>query len=269
MKVAIIGAGAMGRAISSGAHESDPKAWSFVFFDPHSDAAKSAAEGVDGRAAESANEAVAGADLVVLAVKPQIQSKVIADLVPGEACYISIAAGRSTKDIDADFARAGNDSVPVVRVMPNLNAMVGMATTSVCDNGKVSESQRAAARSLFDSVGTTQEIPEKLFGAFSAMAGCSPAWYFRIANSLALAGVRQGLTKDQAIRAAASAMAGSAATLLKTLDGGGHAEQLIDQVCSPGGTTIAGLLAAEEAGLSPALDAAVEAAVNRDSELAG
>ncbi len=269
MKVAVIGAGAMGRAISKGAHSSDPHRWSFVFFDPYEESSRAAAEAVAGTVAHSANDAVAQADLVILAVKPQVQAQVIRDLEPGSACYVSIAAGRSTNDIDGDFARAGHESIPLVRVMPNVNAMVGAATTAVCDNGKVSEQQLGDARSLFDAVGTTQEIPEKLFPAFTAMAGCSPAWYFRIANSLALAGVRQGLTKAQAIKAAASAMEGSAAMLLKTLEDGGHAEVLVDQVCSPGGTTIAGLLAAEEAGLSVALDAAVDAAVVRDRELAG
>ncbi|WRS29362.1 pyrroline-5-carboxylate reductase [Actinomycetaceae bacterium MB13-C1-2] len=269
MKVAVIGAGAMGRAISRGAHDSDPDRWSFVFFDPHEQSARDAAKAVAGTVARSANDAVAEAELVILAVKPQVQAQVIRELEPGSACYVSIAAGRSTDDIDGDFAQGGHSSVPLVRVMPNVNAMIGKATTAVCDNGKVSEPQLDSARSLFDSVGTTQEIPEKLFPAFTAMAGCSPAWYFRIANSMALAGVRQGLTKAQAIKAAVSAMEGSAAMLLKTLEDGGHAEALVDQVCSPGGTTIAGMLAAEEAGLSAALDAAVDAAVVRDRELAG
>lgn len=269
MKVAVIGAGAMGKAISRGAHDSDPDRWSFVFYDPYEESAKSAAEAVAGTVARHASEAAGQADLVILAVKPQVQARVIRDLEPGNACYISIAAGRSTADIDDDFASAGHSKVPLVRVMPNVNAMVGAATTAVCDNGKVSREQLETARSLFDAVGTTEEIPEKLFPAFTAMAGCSPAWYFRIANSLALAGVRQGLTKTQAIRAAASAMEGSATMLLKALEEGGHAEALVDQVCSPGGTTIAGLQAAEEAGLSAALDAAVEAAVVRDRELAG
>lgn len=267
MKVAFIGAGAMGRALSAGAHKAQPDRWSFVFYDPHATSAKQAAEAVGGTVSETPNDAIADADLVVLAVKPQVQAQVIRELDPSTACFISIAAGRSLADIADDFASNGHMNVPAVRVMPNVNAMVAEATSAICANEVATQEQLDAARSFFDEVGTTIEIPEKLFPAFTAMAGSSPAWFFRIADSLAMAGVKHGLTKAQAIEAAASAMAGSAALLLETLEEGGHAEQLVDRVCSPGGTTIAGLLAAEEAGLSNSLVAAVDATVARDGEL--
>ena len=259
----------MGRALSTGAHDQDPAKWQFVFFDPHTESAKVAAEAVNGEVAESAQQAANGADLVLLAVKPQVQAGVLHRLDPGSACLVSIAAGRSLADMERDLDRAGHPNVPIVRVMPNVNASVAMATSALCANGDATPAQVGEVRALFDSIGTTVDVPEKLFGAFTAMAGSSPAWYFRIANSLAMAGVDQGLTKAQAIRAAASAMQGSAALLLKTLDEGGNAEELVDRVCSPGGTTVAGLLAAERAGLSNSLVAAVNATVARNRELGG
>ncbi len=267
MRVAMIGAGAMGKAISSGAHNSAPDNWDFVFFDPHHQFAEAAAQAVDGAAVTSAEEAVADADLVVLAVKPQVQHEVIKGLPVSDACFISIAAGRSIADMTADFEAAGNDSVALVRVMPNVNAMVGMAATAVSHNDNATDDQVANARQLFDSIGVTFDMPEDHFSAFTAMAGSSPAWFFAIVDHLARAGVKHGLTKAEAVRAANAAMAGSAKLLARTLDQGGNASQLIDQVCSPGGTTIAGLLAAESAGLGSALVDAVDATVARDREL--
>ena len=267
MNIAFIGAGAMARAISAGASTANPQEWSFTFYDPAPGAADQAAKGCGGTAMPTAESAMEGADLVVLAVKPQVQAAVIAGLPKTDACIVSIAAGRTTADITADLLAAGWVSPAVVRVMPNVNAMVGRATSAICWNDVASRAQVSAVTSLFGAIGETMEIPEPLFGAFTAMAGSSPAWFFRIVNALALAGVAAGLTKQQASLAAASAMAGSGELLVRTLHDGGHPETLVDQVCSPGGTTIAGLLAAEDAGLSAALDAAVDATILRDSEL--
>lgn len=267
MKVAFIGAGAMARAISAGAAKSQAGEWVFSFFDPAPGAAQQAAKECGGTAPPSAAQAMDDADLVVLAVKPQVQPAVLETLPQTKACIVSIAAGRTTGDITSELEAAGHDSPALVRVMPNVNAAAGHATSAICWNSFASPTQVAGATALFDAIGETMEIPEPLFGAFTAMAGSSPAWYFRIVNALALAGVNAGLTKAQATRAAASAMAGSGSLLLQTLDAGGHPETLVDQVCSPGGTTVAGLLAAEDAGLSAALDKAVQATIQRDGEL--
>lgn len=268
MNVAFIGAGAMAQAISKGANTANPDRWNFSFFDPNMEVAKSAANAVSGHQADSLDSLLSGADMVVLAVKPQIQSSVIRELPGFVGCCVSIAAGRSLNDIQEDFSVAGLPEQPLVRVMPNINAFVGQATSAVCPGQYVDDHQYSEARALFDAIGETFEVPEKLFPAFTAMAGSSPAWFFRIIDHLAYAGVQHGLTKEQATAAATSTMAGSAAMLLQHLEQGGHPEQLVDRVCSPGGTTIAGLLAAEDAGLSRALTEAVGATVHRDQELA-
>ena len=268
MKVAFIGAGVMGRAIAEGAATHQPGSWEFTFFDPNQAAAQSAAQAVGGRSAASAADAVAGAEMVVLAVKPQVQSRVINSLpkLDGQI-LVSIAAGRILADIGKDLSGSGQRDVPVVRVMPNVNAIVGHATTAVCGSADATDEQVAAVVTLFESVGTTMQIDEDLFGVFTAMAGSSPAWFFQIVDDLAHAGVKHGLTKEQATKAACSTMLGSAAMLAHTLEEGGHPAQLVDRVCSPGGTTIAGLLAAQAAGLGPALVDAVDAVVARDKEL--
>ena len=270
MKVAVIGAGAMGTAIAAGAAAAQPGRWSFSFYDPQAGAAKRAAAAVGGEVAASAEMAMCGADIVLLAVKPQIQSRVLSTLPPlGGAALVSIAAGRTLAAIETDLAAAGQRGAAVVRVMPNLNALVGKATSALCASAATSEQQVDLVEALFDAVGTTQRIAEPLFPAFTAMAGSSPAWFFQIVQDLARAGVKHGLTGAEATSAACSAMLGSAAMLQDALSKGEGAASLIDRVCSPGGTTIAGLLAAQEAGLGSALVKAVDATVARDAHVSG
>lgn len=271
-KVAVIGAGVMGTAIARGASRpglTGSRKWSFTFFDPNPTSAREAAEATNGQAASSPDDAVQNADLILLAVKPQVQDRVLHTLPHvGKAVVVSIAAGRTLEAIAADLERSGQTNVPTVRVMPNLNALVGAATSALCANQAAAQEQIEAVRDLFSTVGDTFFVEEKLFPAFTAMAGSSPAWFFQIVDDLARAGVKHGLTKRQAAEAACSAMLGSAQTLLAALRDGGNAADLVDRVCSPGGTTIAGLLAAQNAGLGPAIVDAVDATVERDAELA-
>ena len=265
MQVAFVGAGTMAQAISKGARAAHD-GWDFVFYDKSSEGTNRAAQNVGGHAVPEP-AGVAEADLIVLAVKPQHQSEALKDLPATNACLVSIAAGRSLGQIEQDLRGTPNADASVIRTMPNLNATVGQSATAICANKNATKDQVQQAQALFKSVGITQDLPENLFGVFAAMAGCSPAWFFAIVDHLASAGVKHGLTKEQAIKAVTASMAGSATLLTQTLHQGGSAASLIDQVCSPGGTTIAGLLAAESRGLGPALVDAVDAAIMRDEEL--
>lgn len=266
MKVTFIGAGAMAGAIAKGAHKTQSGRWDFTFYDVRSEAAQELADEVGGKVASSVPDAAEDADMVVLAVKPHHQPSVVAELPEGPATIVSIAAGRTTKEITKELDALGLRP-PVVRVMPNVNALVGAATSAICANEVATEANVEAVSALFDAVGTTARIPENLFSAFTALAGSSPAFFFQIAEHLSRAGVAQGLTKTEAINAVVGSMFGSAKLLATALDDGENAASLVDKVCSPGGTTIAGLLAAEDAGLGPALVAAVRATVARDREL--
>lgn len=265
MRIAFIGAGTMAQAISQGARATNPT-WEFTFYDRASKVAEHAAQQVQGQALPDP-AATADADLIVLAVKPQHQSEALKELPTTRACLVSIAAGRSLGQIAQDLQDTPNADAAIIRTMPNLNATVGQSATAICANANATEEQLEQTRALFESAGMTQDLPENLFAVFSAMAGCSPAWFFAIADHLASAGVKHGLTKEQAIKAVAASMAGSATLLTKALEQGRDASTLVDQVCSPGGTTIAGLLAAESRGLGPSLVDAVDAAIARDQEL--
>ena len=267
MRIGFIGTGAMAQAIARGAAASgvDPPT---LVFSHHTPAQARDLPHELGAAAASSNASLARqVDIVILAVKPKDQRAVIKEISPivvgrTDVCVVSLAAGRTLDQITTDFG-AG---IPLVRVMPNVAATVGQSMTALT-SARATDAQVAAVRSLMDSVGRTILIDEDYFPVFQALASCSPAWYFQIVDSFARAGLKHGLSKDSAVEIAAQAMAGAAALLLAEREAGTIPAQLIDRVTSPGGTTIAGLLAAEEGGLSTALVGAVDASIHADSHL--
>lgn len=269
MRIGFIGSGAMASSIARGAVAAGFDGTQMVFTDAHGTHAESLAHELGGTVAASNADLAADVDIVVLAVKPHVQAGVITEIrtvVAGRphVCVVSVAAGRTLDAIRHDF---GAD-VALVRVMPNVNAQIGESMTGFCANASATDEQVADVRSLLDSVGRSVSIDERDFAVFSALAGCSPAWVFQIIDALARAGVKYGLPKGRAVAIVAQALAGSATLVLDAAEDDVTPAQLIDQVTSPGGTTIVGLLAAEESGLSTSLVRAVDAAVARDRELA-
>ena len=267
MRIGFIGTGAMVSAILRGAVRAGADASTFVLTDRHFSAAVALAEEIGATPARSNAALASQVDMVVLGVKPHIQREVIADIASTvkerNVAVASIAAGRTIDAIISDFGAA----VPVIRVMPNVNAQIGLSMSAICSDA-ASREQIDAVTTLMGFVGRTIALDEKDFPAFQALASCSPAWTFQIIDTLARAGVKHGLSKSASTTIAAQALAGSAQLCLHGLESGTQPAQLIDQVTSPGGTTIAGLLAAEEAGLNTALIRAVDAAIARDAELA-
>jgi len=268
MRIGFIGAGSMASAIATGAVAAGLDGTQMLFTDAHGTHAAELAATTHGRVAASNVDLVATSDYVILAVKPHIQAGVIAQIRSAVAdhpdvCVVSIAAGRTIAAMEADF----RGPVALVRAMPNVNAQIGQSMTGVCANDAVTDTQLDDVRTLLNSVGRSLALDEGDFPVFSALAGCSPAWIFQIIDGLARAGVKHGLAKQQAVAIVAQALLGSATLVLDAADREVTPGQLIDQVTSPGGTTIAGLLAAEEAGLSTSLVRAVDAAVARDRQL--
>lgn len=274
MRIGFIGAGAMGGAIARGAVAAGLVEGSQVLlYDTHLPSAQALAAQIGGQVAQDAGHVAAQVDLLVLAVKPNVIESVLADVAPqlGETLVVSIAAGITLARLEA-ASLAGGSAGParVVRAMPNLAASVGQAMTGLALGYRVSEADAAPAVSLFGAVGRVAMVPEALFSPFVAMAGSSPAFALEYADSLARAGVAAGLTKRAALEYAAQAMRGAAELLLAELDkeGGRSAADLIDAVCSPGGTTVAGMMALDRAGFRAAAAAAVTATIARDRELA-
>lgn len=273
MRLGFIGAGAMSNAIAKGIRTGGDDKSEILLFDVHARSSQELASAVHGTVADSIADVIEGADIVLLAVKPQVQTRVlqeIGDVISTGHCpaLLSIAAGRSLHDIGVDLTESGADPLPpLIRVMPNVNAQIGSSMSAITFAAEVPEATRTWAKTIFESVGVCLELPESLFDVFSALAACSPAWFFQIVDTFARAGVKHGLTKEQALITVTQAMLGSALLLQSARGEGDNPGNLIDRVCSPGGTTIAGLLAAQEAGLDTALVKAVDAAVQRDHEL--
>lgn len=208
---------------------------------------------------------VAGRDLVVVAVKPQVGEPVLRELAgrldPGQL-VISVMAGVPTAAIEALLPA----SQPVVRAMPQTLVRIGAAATAVCAGRVADAAAIAGARRLFDLVGATVEVAEAQMDAVTGLSGSGPAYVYTVIEALADGGVAAGLPRDVALRLAAQTVAGAGRMVLES---GIHPAALRDQVTSPAGTTIAGLTALEAGGLRHALMAAVAAAARRSRELGG
>jgi pyrroline-5-carboxylate reductase len=204
------------------------------------------------------------ADIVIIAVKPQniaLTLKDIAREINKSKTVISIAAGITTEFIEGYLAKGAR----VMRVMPNTPALVGEGATAVARGSNATDKDVQLTRHIFDSVGITVEVDEKLLDAVTGLSGSGPAYCFVIIEALADAGVQMGLPRELALQLAAQTMLGAARLCLQ---GDKHPAQLKDMVTSPGGTTAAGLQALEEGKIRATLLSAVEAATKRSKELA-
>ncbi len=207
-------------------------------------------------------KATAGADLVLLAVKPQVLPAVLKDT--GSALtgklVVSIAAGVTTAWIRERVPGARG----IVRAMPNTPALVREGVTALAYYADLAADDVAAVRALFEAVGSVVSVEERLMDAVTGLSGSGPAYVFVAIEALADGGVKMGLPRATAQLLAAQTVLGAARMVL---DRAQHPAQLKDQVASPGGTTIAGLHQLEVGGMRGCLMAAVEAATKRSQEL--
>jgi len=263
-KLAIVGGGRMGEAIAAGLVSSGAlSAGVIAVAEPAGERrAVFGRHGIDTVA--DAHEIVGGAEVVLLAVKPQVIDAVVAHiadhLTPGRTLVVSIAAGITTARLEA-LLPAGT---PVVRVMPNTPAMVGAGMAVVSGGSAATGDQVERVRALFEAVGEAVVIGEQAQDAATAISGSGPAYVALFIDALAHAGVAQGLSREVAQQLAIQTFAGTAEMLALT---GMHPQELIDGVSSPGGTTVAALEALEAGGMRAAVSAAVAAAVKRAKEL--
>lgn len=213
---------------------------------------------------DAENQAVGRwADLVVLAVKPQVVDAAITHLAPSLApgtLLVSIAAGISTASLESRLP----ESVRVVRAMPNTPAIALAGATAVAHGSRSTPEDLALATALFGAVGKVVTLDEGLMNAVTGLSGSGPAYVLLVIEALADGGVKAGLGREAALLLSTQTVLGAAKLLLET---GEHPARLRDMVTSPGGTTIAGLHALESGGLRPALIDAVERATARAHEL--
>ncbi len=194
----------------------------------------------------ASNEEVAsGADLLFLAVKPQMYEEVIARIresVQDTAVIVSIAPGKSLAWLQKQFGR----DLKIVRAMPNTPATVLEGMSGITPNERVSKEELDLVLSVFGSFGKALCVPEHLIDVVTAVSGSSPAYVFLFIEAMADGAVALGMPRQQAYEFAAQAVLGSAKMVLES---GMHPGQLKDMVCSPGGTTIEAVRVLEEKGL--------------------
>ncbi len=207
-------------------------------------------------------KAVKGAKVILLCVKPQAVAEVcrqIADALRADQLVITIAAGVPTAAIEEELGH-----VPVVRAMPNTPCVIGHGMTGICAGHFAGEEHLELSRMLFNAVGRSVTVDEKLMDAVTGLSGSGPAFLYIILESLAEAGVKVGLPRDVSTLLAAQTASGAAEMILQS---GSHPALLKDAVTTPAGCTIDGILELEEGKLRVTLIKAVVKAAERAREL--
>lgn len=262
MNIGFIGIGHMGQAIIRGLLNAKVVSANQVFISNRTKKSRLAFAAQTGVTACASNKEVARhSDILFLAAKPTDIPTLLTELAPflsTRPTIVSLAAGLSLENLHSALSL---DNYPLVRIMPNLNHEIGEGMAALCSNAFVSTDIFSFIQTLFDEIGETVVLPEEQFSVYAAIAGCSPAFTFMYIDALALAGVRYGLKKEVAVKIATQAVMGSAKLVFQS---DSSPMDLADQVASPGGTTIEGVLTLLDTGFPTAVIKAVEAAYEKD-----
>ena len=265
MSIGFIGCGNMASAIICGIIDNKAvKAEEVNVFDVYAPATGSIKAKYNINVFDSEEGIVINSDTVVLAVKPNILSSVLKKIDGAlgnkDTLFISIAAGKSTEFIANELTHDNR----IIRVMPNINAKVSEAICAYTANAKATDDDKKLTEKIFSAVGKIIYLEENYFPLFGVLGGCTPALAYMFIDELARAGVKNGMKKDVALKVAAQAVLGSAKMILESDE---HPYELIDKVCSPGGTTIEAVTSLQESGFNSAIHKAVDKAVEKDSRL--
>ena len=264
-KIGIIGTGNMGEALLNGlVHSKSAVPKNILCSDIRKDKLKEMQE-LYGVVPKKTNREVATqAEIIIYAIKPQIMASILtetADCLDMSKLIISIAAGVPMAAIESHL----NKELRLIRAMPNIAAAVKEGATAIAAGKNARKGDIRLAKAIFDSVGKTVYIEENiLMDAITGLSGSGPSYIFVIVDALADAGVKMGLSRQDALLLSSQTVLGAAKLLMETKE---HPGQLKDRVTSPGGTAIAGLHTLEKGGLRTTLINAVEAATNRSKEL--
>jgi pyrroline-5-carboxylate reductase len=263
MRIALLGGGRMGEALVAGLLDAgfDADEIAVAEIDPERrHAIEQLQPGL--RVVPSPAWAVADADVVIVALKPQHVSAALesaAPSLPEHALVLSIAAGITIEELER--AAPGR---PVVRAMPNTPAIVRRGASAIAAGTHATESDLDAAERLLGAVGIVVRVPERMLDAVTGLSGSGPAYVFLLAEALTEGGVLNGLPRDVATVLVHQTILGAGALLVDSDEG---PEALRAAVTSPGGTTAAGLRALEQGSMRGALLDAVTAATERSREL--
>ena len=261
-RIAILGGGRIGEALLAGLISSG---WSDIVVTSRSESR--AAELRDRHAVEATTsnpDAVDGAGLVVVAVKPQDIDALLSEIGPllsAEQTVLSVAAAIPTAYIEARIA----DGVPVVRAMPNAPSTVHEGMAGIAAGTHATAVHLGLAEDVLSHLGRVVRVPEDAMDAITAVSGSGPAYFALLAEAMIEAGILLGLSREISTTLVVQTMLGTAKQLR---DEGMHPVELRESVTSPGGTTIAAIRELEQAGVRAAFLNAIQAAMTRARELA-
>jgi len=262
MRIAILGAGRIGESLIAGLRSSD---WAdLVATSRREERATELAERHGIEATTDNAQAIKGADIVVLAVKPQDIEKLLGEvghLLEPTQTVLSVAAAIPTSVIERHLGA----EVPVVRAMPNTPATVHEGIAGMCAGRHAAREHLDRAGTVLRAVGDVVEVPEHAMDAITAVSGSGPAYYALLAEAMIEAGILLSLSREVSTRLVVQTMLGTARLLR---DEGMHPVELREMVTSPGGTTIRAIRELEQAGVRAAIFNAINAAMERSKELA-
>lgn len=261
-KIGIIGCGNMGGAILFGALESGVLPKENVYVYDTSPAMMEKAKGWGVHLAADDEDVCKSADIILLAVKPQNAAEALGmckEALNGKA-MMSIVAGVTTERLQNMIC----GSPRILRIMPNTPAMVYEGAFALCSDNDFTEEELADAKSIYETIGIVEMVPEHLIDAVCGLSGGGPAYAAMFIEALSDGGVKQGLPRATAYRLAAQTCLGTAKMILEM---GIHPGELKDMVTSPGGTTIEGCEILERGGMRSAVIGCVNAATEKSKKL--
>jgi len=263
-KIGVIGAGKIGSAIARGViHAGLATKEKVMTSDVSESLRQSASQELGIRATADNLELCSFADIVILAVKPQIVDPVareIARTLGKSKLLVSVAAGVPLARIETQLEPGAR----VVRVMPNIPCVVGAGAAGYAGGAHATASDLEKVGAILNSFGVGMAVEEKYLDAVTGLSGSGPAYVFMFMEALADGGVQMGLTREVALKLAMQTVYGAARMALES---GKHLGELKDEVTSPGGTTIAGIYAMEQRGFRGSVMDAVVGATKRSQEL--
>lgn len=266
MKIGVLGLGKMGEAIVQGlARSKNNHDFSVQATTRSKENAEEASRRLSIHCHTSNENLVASSEIIILCVKPHQAEKVLRSVskqIKSSQLLVSICASITTAQLNI----WSGDKAAVIRAMPNTPCLIGQGMTVYCAGAGVKERDLTLVKEIFDTLGKTAVIEEALMDGATGLSGCGPAYVYLIIEALSEAGVKVGLPRPVATLLASQTLAGSAEMVLNR---GVHPAALKDEVTTPAGCTIDGLMALEEGKLRVTLIKAVLAATKRSKSLRG
>lgn len=269
IKVGFIGGGNMASAIGAGLIHKDILNPDNVWVSGRTDRTHSFWKDLGAHPTLKNNEVASNCDIIFLTVKPHMLDDALNTIVEKkgiEKCenklFISVLAGVTLEILHTKLSTIA--TLPrIIRSMPNTPMMVGEGITVYCSKN-AEPKDLELVDTLFSYIGISQNVPESIVNAISGLSSCGPAFAYLIIEALSDGGVRMGVPRPIATKFAAQLLVGAGKMVLET---GRHPGQLKDEVCSPGGTSIAGVHAMETGGVRGSIMNAVQASVNKTNEI--